>query len=62
MTQTVKNLPAMRGPGFDPGSRRSVGEGMAATPVFLPGEGHRWRRTPRMDNSQSLGSQRAGRD
>ena len=42
VAQMVKNPPAMWSSGWIPGSGRSPGEGNG-TPVFLPGEFHRWR-------------------
>ena len=58
VAQTVKNLPAMRRPGFNPW----VGtipwrKAWQPTPVFLPGESFR---TEEPGGLQSMGSQRAG--
>ena len=45
MAQTIKNLPAMRIPGFNPWAGKIPWrrEWLPSTPVFLPGEFHRQR-------------------
>ena len=60
VTQTVKNLPAVRETGFDPWVRKIPWRrAWQTTPVFLPGESP-WTEKP--GGLQSIGSQRVRRD